>query len=91
MAVMEKTEVLVVVAKVIMDQVVLVHMVAVAQVHMTVIQAKAMAVTAVYMAVVVLDVQVEQDVTENTPLMVQMREDMLAMELLLKVARDKIP
>ena len=80
-----------VVAKVIMDQVVLVHMVAVAQVHMTVIQAKAMAVTAVYMAVVVLDVQVEQDVTENTPLMVQMRVDMLVMELLLKAVQDKIP
>ena len=43
------------------------------------------------MAVVVPEEQVEQDVTENNPIMAQMREDMLVMELLLKVARDKIP
>ena len=37
-----------------------------------------------------MEEQVEQDVTENTPLMAQMREDMLVMELLLKVVQDKI-
>ena len=49
-----------------------------------------MVVMAVYMAVVAQVELAEQDVTENTPPMVKMREDMLVMELLLKVARDKI-
>ena len=90
MVVAEKMVALVVGAKAIVEGEVLVHMVAVAQAHMTAIQVQAMAVTAVYMAVVVLDVQVEQDVTENTPLMAQMREDMLVMELLLRAVQDKI-
>ena len=49
-----------------------------------------MAVTVVYMVVVVLDAQVEQDVTENTPLMAQMRVDMLVKELLRRAVQDKI-
>ena len=66
-------------------------MVAVEKMVVLVVGAKAMAVTVVYMAVVVLDAQVEQDVTENTPLMAQMQVDMLVKELLLRAVQDKIP